>query len=287
MELFVQGIKNKDIFYNSEGIPESLERWTYVHLTESDDVESILGSWIRSLNVISIVRSFLESFILEYTPEFFMNTLFVIVCCSDEHLGKVDKASFSQQTLMELLVQDLQKQQFFAKHENISQWMGLTFDALHDVKEVYWAHQRLQGTIHLEFLPSSLTHFNAINNGFRGTVPMDELPPGLQVFDVEGNMLSGTVNLTCLPESLTDLHLDYNRFVGTVCLTRLPIGMKKLTLSGNRFSGTVDVTCLPPFLEQLYLQQNEFEGRIDASRIPDSLQDIDIPVPHLSPGLAM
>mmetsp|Transcript_20885 Transcript_20885/g.32577 ORF Transcript_20885/g.32577 Transcript_20885/m.32577 type:complete len:220 (-) Transcript_20885:27-686(-) len=180
---------------------------------------------------------------------------------SDISLGKVDKSSFSQQTLMELVIEKIT--------DNKEKICG---DAENPKDLLFWC-MPIWG---LKLEHEEVTRISLYKGGFKGSLQLEWLPSSVQYCSFSFNDLSGTVNLVELPESLEELLLNANNFEGPVCLTRLPPKMSRLRLDENRFCGSVDLTNLPASMEKLLLRTNRFEGKSDFSLLPEGLKELDV-----------
>ena len=130
------------------------------------------------------------------------------------------------------------------------EWPGVQCNDEGEVSIIDWTTCNLRGSLHWEYLPSTL---EALVLGF--------------------NSLSGTVNFVCLPPQLNLLDLGNNKFSGEIAFEKLPRTMKTLFLSFNRFSGEVDFSGLPDQIEAVYLTANSFlTGTVQISSLPPSLK---------------
>mmetsp|Transcript_18166 Transcript_18166/g.28457 ORF Transcript_18166/g.28457 Transcript_18166/m.28457 type:complete len:222 (-) Transcript_18166:8-673(-) len=178
----------------------------------------------------------------------------------DPSLGKVDKESLPQQVQMELLIAKIKKTGSIGtsanNHADISLWHGVNFSESGEVIEVNWPWGDLEGSIALEWIPSTVRKFQASGDIFTG----------------QG--LTGSINLTSLPPFMTHLNLTENDFSGEICLTQLPSTLYALSLSYNRLTGTLDLTNLPMGMKKLYLDSNCFFGETDFSKLPTEMLDL-------------
>mmetsp|Transcript_20054 Transcript_20054/g.31423 ORF Transcript_20054/g.31423 Transcript_20054/m.31423 type:complete len:241 (-) Transcript_20054:20-742(-) len=181
---------------------------------------------------------------------------------ADGALGKIDKASFSQQTLMELLTDGIVDKSVFSRDseipEDISQWNGVTVSDANEVTEIEWRCAGLEGTINLQWLPLTVKEATIANGLF------------------DDNVLSGTLDLTALPDGLTQLLLSDNEYSGEIDLTTLPSQLRELDVSNNKIWGTINVTNLPSGMKKLHLNDNRFEGSTDFGNLPESLWMFDV-----------
>mmetsp|Transcript_24023 Transcript_24023/g.37421 ORF Transcript_24023/g.37421 Transcript_24023/m.37421 type:complete len:264 (-) Transcript_24023:9-800(-) len=226
-----------------------------------------------------------------------------LILSTNLSLGKVDKQSLSQQTLMELLIQDLSNTETICgsgdSPKDILDWKGLRFNPFHKVTHINWHSRNLEGSFPLEWVPPTvqslqvcmndlhstipmsalsarLSDLNLRENAFFGTLDLDGLPPHMESLNVKKNRLSGTLSLIRLPKTLEKLYLGSNNFDGTVTLTHLPDKLAILSLCECRLSGYLDLTLLPPKMTHLYIEHNQFEGETDFSKLPESMQSLDV-----------
>ena len=182
----------------------------------------------------------------------------ILLTAIDPSIGKVDQSTLSQQTTMELLVENIMNVTKvtgdFEAPNTIDKWKGITLDASGNVKCINWEHQ-----------------YN-----LNGPLPLQWLPHTLRGIDVTANWLCGSLDLDVLPALLIEVFLGQNNFEGTVSLRHLPPGLLVLELVGNRLSGPIDLTSLPSGLQGLLLGNNPFEGETDFSKLPDSLMHLTI-----------
>ena len=176
--------------------------------------------------------------------------LFQIFTTIDSSLGKVDKDSFPQQTLMEMALERTATKQRIYSNESteISQWNGVGINENGEVMTIDWKEFNLRGEVRVDCLPNSVEYFSVSINYLLGSLDLTDLPRELHALDVSDNVYTGDICLTCLPP----------------CLERLDV-------SRNQFGGSIDLTSLPPKLQVLNLSTNYFEGEIDCSRLPESL----------------
>jgi len=234
----------------------------------------------------------------------------LIATIDSSNLGRINKASLPQQTLMEILTQELSGNGFFQEvgggYRDIRTWTGVAVSD-GDVVSIDWRHEENVaarpwsnilskfGSIDLQWIPSTVRVFDIGNLALRGSVVTSSLPRGMESFNLAGNNffgdfflgglpdmlkrchvnnneLTGSLQLENLPRGLLQVSLSANRFWGTINLTKLPDGMTRCLLGDNALSGTVDLTHLPNGLKTLTLGKNDFEGETDFSELPRSLQ---------------
>uniref|UniRef100_A0A7S4KXA6 Leucine-rich repeat protein n=1 Tax=Paramoeba aestuarina TaxID=180227 RepID=A0A7S4KXA6_9EUKA len=186
-------------------------------------------------------------------------SLGIFALCIDRHLGKVDKSTLAQQSLMEILISGFTDCKYkICGYEDtptdILNWRGITLNETDDVVGIHWAGR--------------------LDSYFRlyGTIDLNALPLTVQAMDVSRNSLDGSIDLTGLPKVLKYLYLHQNAFAGSACLTSLPEAMVSLNLSENYFSGHIDVTQLPKGIRELRLNRTSLDGDTDLSQLPESLR---------------
>jgi len=200
----------------------------------------------------------------------FQSTL--LTAADNSYLGRVDKASLSTQTLMELFIASIENREVICgsaeEPEDIDQWDGLTYSRDHHAEatensiKITWHSLDLSGTIDLQWIS-----------------------PTVFSLEIIGNKLSGSLNLTALPPSIQVLDLCYNEFSGEIDLCHLPTEMKKLNLSSNHLSGSLSLEELPQSIESLSLCSNRFSGTVCLQNLPRSLQVLSVGANDLSRGL--
>uniref|UniRef100_A0A7S4PF52 Leucine-rich repeat protein n=1 Tax=Paramoeba aestuarina TaxID=180227 RepID=A0A7S4PF52_9EUKA len=188
--------------------------------------------------------------------------------CADATIGKFEKSSLSQQTLMELLISKLT-----ANAETIcdspdypieiTSWNGLRLNKENEVLRIVWNSFYVSGSMPLEYLPLTVEAVSMPCNYLSGTIDLTQLPDTLQRLDLQGNRLEGTIDLTCLPVSLSELTVSQNKLVGTVDLIQLPPNMSELDLSENDFEGVTDFTKLPDSLKVIHVTKTKLSGEVD------------------------
>eukprot|EP00009_Paramoeba_aestuarina_P006514 CAMPEP_0201508510 /NCGR_PEP_ID=MMETSP0161_2-20130828/1864_1 /ASSEMBLY_ACC=CAM_ASM_000251 /TAXON_ID=180227 /ORGANISM="Neoparamoeba aestuarina, Strain SoJaBio B1-5/56/2" /LENGTH=87 /DNA_ID=CAMNT_0047903203 /DNA_START=32 /DNA_END=295 /DNA_ORIENTATION=+ len=75
----------------------------------------------------------------------------------DPSIGRIEKASLPQQTLMELLISDItvNRSAITLYQGDISEWNEVFFEA-GQVVEINWECKKLEGTIDLKWLPPGM-----------------------------------------------------------------------------------------------------------------------------------
>ena len=217
-------------------------------------------------------------------------------------LGRLEPSSLPEQTLMELLVENLSKrgkrkfQTSDGAFRDIREWPDVQLNPSGKVVHIRLWHISANGDLSLRHIPRQVTLFSSSSNGWTGTAEFADLPPAMERLELDdnklhgtietaqlpstlstcnlrGNKISGTVNLRTLPENMRDLRLSQNQLVGTVDLTKLGC-MTILDLSSNQLTGSLDVSNLPLCMRQLLLSNNQFAGEICLENIPELMETL-------------
>ena len=79
----------------------------------------------------------------------------VVLLAVDPLLGKVDKSTLPQQTLMELFTEGIANREaiFWSNEtpEDLSEWKGTFLNEKGEVTRVFWPHMLLEGTVNLKW----------------------------------------------------------------------------------------------------------------------------------------
>mmetsp|Transcript_5079 Transcript_5079/g.7589 ORF Transcript_5079/g.7589 Transcript_5079/m.7589 type:complete len:215 (-) Transcript_5079:22-666(-) len=184
----------------------------------------------------------------------------------DTSLGRIENASLSQQTLMEVLISKIDNTEMILRDtgeiDDIFTWKNVAFTTDKEVEEIDWSYWWLTGTFDIQWLP-----------------------PTLRILSVWRNHLKGEIDFTNLPASMTHLDLSENEFFGSVDLRSLPSGMIEFDVGKNSFSGSISLQSLPVGIQKLYLHNNSLEGETGFGSLPESLVDLDLSYTNLSGDL--
>mmetsp|Transcript_38702 Transcript_38702/g.61326 ORF Transcript_38702/g.61326 Transcript_38702/m.61326 type:complete len:216 (-) Transcript_38702:24-671(-) len=188
-----------------------------------------------------------------------------IITADPSCLGRVDLTMFPPQTLMEMLISEIDnKEKIRLETEDpidYSFWNGVTVEN-GELRQIQWTSFNLRGSLNLQIMVPTIQVFSVSTNHLEGTVNLHHLSRDLQRFYLFENNFSGEVSLTCLPEKLRVFYIGNNRFHGTLDLTQLPKGMEHLSVHHNHFEGVTDFSQLPPKLSILDISHTDLEGQI-------------------------
>ena len=196
-------------------------------------------------------------------------------------LGRCDTASLSQQSLMELLVENIPCEKKLKENsgdfKDIAYWPGVACGSGDTVTSIrMYRFFSAGGTIQPEFFPPTVHHIDIRENKLHGSIDLTRLPVGLRSFQASKNLLAGSADLTNLPKEMQVLKLDNNQIGGTIDLTQLPVRIRQVDLSKNCITGEVNLSKLPEQLTELFLHHNDLTGSITLRFIPSELYFLDL-----------
>ena len=220
---------------------------------------------------------------------------------ADAECGKVDYDALSEQTLLELLIQDVKNISALQDSDggflDISEWPGLSFDVDGKVGHIDYYHYLGEslfgdpsdddsddenddcpigpgGSIDLRWVPMHVTEFSMQGLKLSGTIETASLPRKLIDFDITGNEFSGPFETTDLPSTSEDIRIRENQLSGTLDMTALPPKLQIFDAGNNRFTGSVDFGSLPEGVTLVDVGGNKFTGSVDLSKIPADLASL-------------
>ena len=213
--------------------------------------------------------------------------------------------TLSQQTLMELLVENLDQVHRLKDDDgnfsDIENWRFVDFDSNGEVSFIHFSFDadRFEpliddgdvfggdflentcknrvdagGTLDLQWIPGSVIEFNAYSMEFCGTIETASLPGNLKKFTVHYNRFEGDFDTASLPRQLESINISRNLLGGSLNLSALPAPLTKFDAADNFFSGYLDFDALPPGLVLLNLNRNRHSGSISMLHLPASMKYI-------------
>ena len=197
------------------------------------------------------------------------------------HLGRVDKSVFSDQSLMEMLIDGFDEgtKQRYKDDEgmylDVCEWDCVECDDSERVVEICEIGD-VSGSLQLCYIPPKVQIFDMSRKELTGSIDITQISDDIKQLYLHGNHLTGSVDLTKLPESSTDVYLQNNQCSGSINLTKLPASMNDLDLSHNQFSGSIDLTRLPQRICTLRLSVNRLSGSVCLSKLPEKIFNIAI-----------
>ena len=251
---------------------------------------------------------------LQYTFTYYLLSLpnpmcaLTILFTADPNLGRVDYSSFTDQTLMEMLIEqmgDADKQEFHDEDGmflEVCEWPCVQCDSSDRVIEIRegsfrsllgshsgslqlsyippkvrklsMSFQQFTGSIDLTCLSDSIEYLSLNFNRLTDSIELTKLPQQMQCLNLGDNRLCGSIDLKSLPESMVNLYLHSNQLTGSIDLIRLPENIRNLSICQNQLTGSLLLTHLPHGIIELYLEHNAFSGSVDLTNLPESLKYI-------------
>ena len=142
----------------------------------------------------------------------------VYFACADDGIGRFDRSTASQQSLMELFIFGLnQPEKICGSREDpddVCEWTEVKCNAGGEVEEFQWRckYQHGTGTVGFEFLPWSIRNVVMWNNALSGTIQLADLPGKMEGVYLYDNQLTGSLELDRLPATVRRLGLGNNKF---------------------------------------------------------------------------
>ena len=142
----------------------------------------------------------------------------VYFACADDGIGRFDRSTASQQSLMELFIFGLnQPEKICGSREDpddVCEWTEVKCNAGGEVEEFQWRckYQHGTGTVGFEFLPWSIRNVVMWNNALSGTIQLADLPGKIEGVYLNVNQLTGSLDLDTLPAAVRGLGLGNNKF---------------------------------------------------------------------------
>ena len=220
---------------------------------------------------------------------------YIITAADTQGMGRVNFDSMPDQTLMEILVADIENNTAFHDGDgflDIQSWEGLSFGDDGNLKKIDFAADvgmglfaddsdeedednfiiGPKGSIDLKWIPRSVKRFDIFWLKLSGTVETSELPENLEFFDIASNDFTGTFSIPSLPRKLTNVRISSNQLSGTLDIDKMPRTMEKFSAEQNQFHGKLNLSCLPKEIVTLRLGANNFSGEIDLRSIPSKMR---------------
>ena len=169
-----------------------------------------------------------------------MFAAFFIAC--NDGIGRVDRSTLPQQTLMELFIFGLNEPEKICGNRedpvDVCDWTGVRCNAGGEVKHFWWTNKYEDGTgtVGFEFLPCSMKSLQMWNNALSGTIQLGDLAGKMEIVYLFDNQMTGSLDLDRLPAAVRELDLSRNEFTGDISLENLPKCLEYLLLSNNQMS---------------------------------------------------
>ena len=203
-----------------------------------------------------------------------LNALFLVAI--DSSLGRVDISSFTDQTLVEMLVSEFsdESKRLFqddsGAFRDVCTWQDFSCDADGRLTVIY-GYGQFDGTIEFAYLPSKLEEFTVDYSELYGTLETSVLPACMRRFSILDGKFHGTVDFTSLPKRMEYFNVACNTFTGSAVLDSLPDNLVTLNVYQNQFSGTLCLTNLPLSLMNLSVSNNQFSGKFHLANASENI----------------
>ena len=196
----------------------------------------------------------------------------------DAALGRLDYDSLSDQTLMEILMENSGPYFLHDKNGNFTDACSWDYVSCENGRVTHLQFEKcyLWSQFEFGFIPPLVRSFTVLSCDMRGTLDTSLLPRNLELFDVGFQKMSGTLDWKSFPRKLRSIDIKYNLFTGSIVLSDLPNALVYLEVLGNRFSGELSFRELPPSLYKLNLSGNELTGPITIDEVHNQIYEINL-----------
>ena len=223
MEIFFDGVINKEYFVDENGNYKDIEFWEGVELNADGDVISLHYNCqdIYSGNEPAFYKTPNFAFLPEtvWKVTLVRHLLKRTVETADLPRGLTYLNEFSGSFDFENLPANIKKLDI-TKNE-----MTGSIDTSklpRSLKEVIVTECDFEGSFDFAQLPPIMDALGLTCNRFHGTVRTADLPRNMTYFGIEYNLFSGEFDFHGLPRTLTYLYIDENNFHGSLTVAHLP-----------------------------------------------------------------
>ena len=172
-----------------------------------------------------------------------LTTVFLV--CSDDGMGRFDRETISQQSLIELFIIGFDTAEDICGSRDdpreVCAWEGIKCNADGEVKGFQWGRKGEDGdgTVGLAFLPLSMTYLSVYDGALRGTFHLHTLPENMEILTLQNNRLNGTLNRANLLATMQRMSLGRNTFRGKISLEHLPKRLHTFGFERNQLEATL------------------------------------------------
>ena len=190
MEMFVDGIENREIICGSQENPKDIEEWDEVTVNDKKEVTNV--NWLS--------YKLHGSIYLEWLP----STLRALILWENSLTGTIDLCHLPE--ILELLDVSFNSLSGSIDLENLP-------DSL---VELYFEHNRFTGTISLKSLPEKMRVLTVHNNQFTGSIDVTSLPASMKSLSLNNNKFECETDFSKLPETLDILNVSNTKLSGEI-----------------------------------------------------------------------
>ena len=195
-----------------------------------------------------------------------------ILYAVDPHLGRLDYDSLSDQALMEMLVEHVERDDI----DDIKDSNG-NFTDVCEWDDVECKHGRV---VRVDLSQRFFQKFKPF--------PFEFIPPGVKSLVLEDCCLYGTLDTSLLPQGISEeICLTDNDLFGSVDFQGLPRNLEFLILDQNKFGGSCTIADLPSTLLHFSIDNNEFSGEIVIDDLPSKIREVSVENNHLTGSIAI
>ena len=173
----------------------------------------------------------------------------LLISALDPPLGRVNKASLPQQTLMELFIQGAEIAERYkdadGEFTDCTQWAEVELDAEGNVaqfdamRESFWTYlEHSGGTVCFNAAPETMQVLSIVYFDIAGTIETKMLPRMLTTLEVQTNRLSGTFDCSSLPPSMQVINVHHNEFEADPMDGHLNVVGRSSTLPRGKLGAT-------------------------------------------------
>ena len=200
---------------------------------------------------------------------------------SDESpLGRYNNSCMSLQTMMEILVSDIEDKDFFTSNDgtfaDYTEWEGIEcIQGTSNVLRIEWSLDFIGGgTIDLQWVPHTVQYIDLFGSLLK-ILNFCMLPPCMKKFNFGNNEANGELaNFLPYPQNLRSVRLQDNFLTGPVDFRHFPENLRVFDADGNYLRGTLHLGNLHAPIKEVGLANNNFEGMIFFDSLPESLLEL-------------
>ena len=138
---------------------------------------------------------------------------------------------------------------------------------------MYLNNNAFCGPLHVEDLPAGLQFFDISVNTFSELGITGDLPENLDSFEANECFQSGLVDFIYFPPKVDALCLSSNNLKGTVVFAHMT-RLSSLSCPKNLLTGSLSLRELPDTLRAIDLSENKLSGSLELTSLPECITDV-------------